>query len=195
MSIINEYGYNVEEVDDFLTLEECDKIIELCDGKLKESKIYSGEGDIYDKSKRDSEQCWLEDDNIMIRKIRDKVRMYTNTVENYQEMLQVVRYKIGGFISCHYDACDGDEEYCKRLNGEYGERYITVLFYLNDDFEGGRTIFPYIKRYIKAKKGKCVIFKNVNKDGNIIRQSLHESSEVISGEKWIGTIWIKNKRM
>ena len=72
-----------------------------------------------------------------------------------------------------------------------GPRYLTVLFYLNDNFEGGETIFPKINKLVKPKKGKAIIFQNVDNNGVIITQALHGGEPVKNGEKWIANKWIK----
>jgi prolyl 4-hydroxylase len=182
--------YDVEEIPNFLTDEECEKIIELSNNKLFPSKIYSNDKDLYSVNSRQSEQCWLRDDIPIIKNISDRVRHYTKTYNNHQEELQVVNYSTGGFFSPHYDPCDGDYEYCKRMDSDNGPRMLTVLFYLNDDFEGGETVFPNINKVVKPQKGKAVIFKSVNNNGVIIRQALHGGEPVKNGNKWIANKWI-----
>ena len=78
-----------------------------------------------------------------------------------------------------------------RVNGDNGPRLLTVLFYLNDDFEGGETIFPKINKVVKPQKGKAVIFRNVDNDGVIISQAVHGGEPVKNGEKWIANKWIR----
>jgi prolyl 4-hydroxylase len=187
---VNKDDYDIIEIPNFLTNEECDKIIELSKGNMFSSKVYSQNEDLYDNKTRISQQCWLNDNNSFIKNITDKVKSYTNTYNNYFEELQVVNYKPGGFFRAHYDACVGNKSECKRLNNK-GPRYLTVLFYLNDNFEGGETIFPKINKLVKPKKGKAIIFQNVDNNGVIITQALHGGEPVKNGEKWIANKWIK----
>jgi len=182
--------YSIQEIPNFLNSEECDKIIELSNGKLFPSKVYTNDKDLYETDTRNSHQCWLNDNDTFIKNISDKIKKYTNTPNNYQEELQVVNYQPGGFFKSHYDACEGDEKFCKRMNGEHGPRLLTVLIYLNDNFTGGETVFPLINKTVKPKKGKAVIFKNIDNNGIIIKQALHGGEPVISGEKWIANKWI-----
>jgi prolyl 4-hydroxylase len=188
---VNMEDYDIQEIPNFLTDEECNKIIELSNGKLFPSRVYSQNDDVYSTNTRKSQQCWLQDDNPIIKGISDKVRQATNTPHNYQEQLQVVNYPVGGFFSPHYDACEGDKDFCKRMNGDNGPRLFTVLFYLNDNYEGGETVFPKINKSVKPAKGKAVIFRNVNDDGVIIKQALHGGEPIKSGEKWIANKWIR----
>ena len=187
---VDKDDYDIIEIQNFLTNEECDKIIELSKGNMFSSKVYSQNGDLYDNKSRISQQCWLNDNDSFIKDITDKVKSYTNTHNNYFEELQVVNYQPGGFFTPHYDACIGNKSDCERMNKE-GPRYLTVLFYLNDNFEGGETIFPKINKLVKPEKGKAVIFQNVDNNGVIITQALHGGEPVKNGEKWIANKWIK----
>ena len=187
---VDKDDYDIIEIPNFLTNEECDKIIELSKGNMFSSKVYSQNEDLYDNKTRISEQCWLNDNDLFIKNITDKVKSHTNTHNNYFEELQVVNYQPGGFFTPHYDACVGNKSNCERMNKE-GPRYLTVLFYLNDNFEGGETIFPKINKLVKPEKGKAVIFQNVDNNGVIITQALHGGEPVKNGEKWIANKWIK----
>ena len=187
---VDKDDYDIIEIQNFLTNEECDKIIELSKGNMFSSKVYSPNEDLYDNKTRISQQCWLNDNDSFIKDITDKVKSYTNTHNNYFEQLQVVNYQPGGFFTPHYDACVGNKINCERMNKE-GPRYLTVLFYLNDNFEGGETIFPKINKLVKPEKGKAVIFQNVDNNGLIITQALHGGEPVKNGEKWIANKWIK----
>lgn len=187
---VEKEDYDVIEIPNFLTYEECDKIIELSKGNMGSSKVYSQHEDVVNNKTRISEQCWLNDNDPFIKTISDKVKSYTNTHTHYFEDLQVVNYKPGGFFTPHYDACVGNKAECERLN-KNGPRYLTFLFYLNDTLEGGETIFPKINKLVKPEKGKVVIFQNVDNNGAIITQSLHGGEPVKYGEKWIANKWIK----
>ena len=77
--------------------------------------------------------------------------------------------------------------------GGYPEsRYITLLFYLNDQASpnaGGETSFPKAAngRGIKVHpgKGSAVMFYNLLEDGNADELTLHSATPVVEGEKWL----------
>ena len=78
-----------------------------------------------------------------------------------------------------------------------GARWATLLFYLNDDMEGGETSFP---RWVNSKtakplkvvpeKGKAVLFYSLLPDGNMDDLSQHSSIPVRKGEKWLTNLWV-----
>ena len=187
--------YDIQEIPNFLSDEECDTIIELAKDRLFTSKVYNGNDDNLDNSIRISEQCWLQDHiHPTIQKISDKSADITNTKDNMQEELQVVSYGPGGFFKPHYDSCYGDEDYCNRLDSN-GYRLATVLIYLNDNFEGGETVFPNINKSVKPVKGKAVLFYNSTIDGKVIHESFHGGNPVKNGNKYICNKWIKTKKI
>jgi predicted 2-oxoglutarate/Fe(II)-dependent dioxygenase YbiX len=84
---------------------------------------------------------------------------------------QLVRYITGGYFVPHQDS---DE-------AEFASRYFTVLCYLNNDFEGGNTIFPSLKCNMRSYPGKAMIFPS---------QYLHAAEPVTRGEKFIFVTWM-----
>jgi len=187
--------YDIQEIPHFFTDEECDALIERAQNNLEDSKIYNGnDNDMVTKNDRDSKQAWLYDSDDFVKKMSDKIKDYTSTHNRYTEEFQVVNYKEGGFFRPHYDACDGDGNYCRKMDGDNGARYLTVLIYLNNVEEGGETIFPNINKSVKPEKGKMVIFQNVDDSGHIITQSYHGGEPVKKGEKWICNKWIHLKQ-
>lgn len=53
---------------------------------------------------------------------------------------------------------------------------LTLVFYLNDDFEGGATDFPELERRIEPRAGSALLFQH---------RILHEAMEVRAGEKLV----------
>lgn len=189
---MNKPDYRIIEVPNFLTNDECNMIIEMSTNNLEDSYIYEGETDSLNHDTRKSKQCWLRDDDPFINTISDRIKSLTNSHNKYIEDMQVVNYQPGGFFVPHYDACEPREDnksHCDRMNVG-GPRYLTVLIYLNDDFEGGETIFPNINKSVKPEKGKAVIFENVDENGVIIEQAKHGGQPVTKGQKWIANKWI-----
>jgi len=185
-------SYDVEEIPNFLTKEECDAIIRISSDRLFDSAVFKREGDTQDATVRISKQCWLMDtDDLIIKNISDRIATRTNTNIRLQEQLQVVKYDPNGFYKPHFDACDSSaEDYCERMNRGMGPRYITFLMYLNDDFDGGETFFPQINKKVVPQLGKAVLFYSVNDNGVLLQKSLHGGLPVQGGEKWIANKWI-----
>jgi prolyl 4-hydroxylase len=183
------------EIPNFLTPEECKKLIDISSNNLTVSTVVNTGQISTDISHRSSEQCWHQDcDDLLVECISRRVALITNTDMALQEQLQVVRYKIGGFFNGHYDSSSG-------LN-----RYLTFLIYLNDDFTGGETVFSKLGKSVKPEQGKAILFQNLDEKCQIIPESFHcaneiqplkneseDSNENTVNKKWIATKWIHFK--
>lgn len=179
---------------DVLRPEECSAIIDLALPRLDESMVYSDSKDRMSKAVRESDQCWLKpQDHPALRKISDLVSELTHLPVANQEPIQVVRYRPGGFYRPHYDACNGTEDFCRRFTGDGGQRYATLLVYLNDDMRGGETHFPIVSRDVVPTVGSAVFFLNADRRGRVIRESMHGGNPVTEGEKWIANVWVRLK--
>lgn len=186
--------YAIREIDNFLSAEECDRLITLSTPHLETSNVYRGEKDAYDSSYRESRQAWLKDAaDPLVADLSRRVAADAKMPVSHQEDLQVVSYGRGGFFTPHHDACDGLADFCDRMNGASGPRLWTYLIYLNDDFTGGETVFPKLGRSVKPKKGKCVVFQSIASatDARLIEEALHGGDPVQSGTKWICNKWIR----
>jgi prolyl 4-hydroxylase len=189
---VNRGDYVIEEIPNFLTKDECDKIIALSQSKLTQSKVFSVDEDSEDPTVRVSKQTWLNDsEDALIRDISNRIAQRTHTTVAQQESMQVVKYDENGFYKPHFDACDQSTRTdCERMNLGQGHRLLTFIMYLNDDFDGGETYFPKLDYKIIPQTGKAAIFYNVEPNGNILQASMHGGLDVKNGEKWIANKWI-----
>jgi prolyl 4-hydroxylase len=173
-------------IDDFLTPEECDEIIKIAEEVgLKPSTVYQSSEETHksDTVSRISEQVWLKDSQSeIVKKIESKVSELSGMPIKNQEDLQVVKYVDNGFFKNHWDLPDSYKKY---------QRYMTFLMYLNDDFEGGETVFPKLQTTVFPKKGRVAIFYNSDLEGNKLEDSLH-SGNIVKGTKWICTKWVSS---
>jgi len=82
----------------------------------------------------------------------------------------ILRYGPGDHYVPHYDTGLG-----------FNHRYLSIVCYLNDDFEGGRTTFPGLDYQVTPEPGKAIIFPS---------NYLHGSEAVHSGEKFVMVSWV-----
>lgn len=102
------------------------------------------------------------------------------------ERLRFLKYENGHFMDDHrdgifnriYAASEGEKE--DKCMDDFDMSFYTTMFYLNEGFEGGETIF--LKRsknkeeddkiYVKPKIGRCLIFQH----------NLRHKANVLSGD-------------
>jgi hypothetical protein len=83
---------------------------------------------------------------------------------------QLVRYRPGGHYELHSD-----------VGPSTRERFFSVLCYLNDDFEGGRTAFPSLDYSATPYAGTALVFPSTYP---------HRAEPVINGEKYVIVSWV-----
>jgi len=175
-------------IKDVITKKEADYIINEAKKTFKKSMIVGG----YDSSIRKSETTWLYKSDPIVYNIINRVcNISGHSIEN-TEALQVVRYKPGGYYNEHHDACCEKDSKCNEFIQNGGQRVLTMLIYLNDDFTGGSTKFPKLNLDIKPPKYGGVMFRPLEEDSNRCHPyALHKGTPIKTGEKYICNIWIR----
>ena len=192
----------------FLTPEECDHMIALASPSLERSGVVAdAEGNSAISEVRTSKGMFLSrGQDQMIRDIERRVARWTLLPVANGEGFQILRYTSGQHYDGHYDYF-----FDKNSAGNGGNRFATVLIYLNDVEEGGETVFPNIpaaggsngpefsecaRHHLaaKPKKGNAVLFHSITTTGELERRSLHTACPVLKGEKWSAPKWIHQER-
>lgn len=99
-------------------------------------------------------------------------------------------YEVGQEFKGHFDYFD----FTKAHNDKYkpqGQRLWTAVLYLNDDFEGGHTVFPKLGLEVKPKAGTAVIWRNCYPNLMPNPDTMHSGLPVVKGRKVIITKWFR----
>lgn len=107
----------------------------------------------------------------------------------HAEFTSVLRYAPGEEYRPHSDwipPTGRDFETC-------GQRIMTALVYLNDDYEGGETHFLAPDLKFKGAPGDILVFANVTADGAPDKVSRHAGLPIRSGAKWIASKWFRER--
>ncbi len=175
----------------FITPEQCKQIISYADGKLFDSEVVGGKH----KNIRNSQQCWIPKNNPLVKPLFDRVSKMFNIPTENAEDLQVVRYLPGQYYNEHHDACCDDNDKCLEFVKKGGQRVLTVLIYLNDEFEEGNTYFKNLDLKIKPPVGDAIIFFPLAKGTNKCHPlALHSGMPVKKGAKWIANLWFRENK-
>ena len=98
-------------------------------------------------------------EELMKNVVREVINPFYGIEISESEVPQILSYGIGGHYSPHIDAeslwktPDGDLIWKKST-----DRDISIVFYLNDDFEGGDFIFPDHHIRVRPEPGMMVCF-------------------------------------
>ena len=177
-------------IDNLVTPEEAEYIIKIAKTKFKNSTIVSGK----DESIRKSETAWFNRKEAVIKDIFERLsKQFKFDLKNVED-LQVVRYTPGGFYNDHHDSCCDNNDHCRDFAKKSGQRVLTILMYLNDEFEGGNTNFPNLSLNLKADKYGGIVFHPLELGGSRCHpNSLHKGTPVTEGVKYICNIWVREK--
>lgn len=111
------------------------------------------------------------------------------------EAPMVLHYDVGQQITPHFDFIDAQAaDYTAQIR-ENGQRMVTFLLYLNDDYAGGETTFPELGIINRGVAGGGLYFINAHPDLSPDRRMLHTGSPPTRGEKWIVSQFIVSKRL
>lgn len=161
----------------FFTPQECDYSIEKSENQgFIEAPV--GQSQVVKKDIRNNERIILIDknlaDNIYSRlySLLPKEILDEKIPVSLNDHFRVYKYSPGQRFKPHYDGI-------VRLPDS--ESFLTVLIYLNHDYEGGKTRF--YERYdsksyidVDVQEGDCLVFKHA---------TLHEGTEVTKGIKYV----------
>jgi prolyl 4-hydroxylase len=186
-------------VDDILTHEECQRIIEFAKPHMKIAGVSVMPGQKgFEKGAykgRTNRSYWVE--KSAFPDICERIAKMMGCSVDHFESMQVIHYNVGEEYKFHYDAYNPTEpEKYKRFCKERGNRLKTALVYLNDVEEGGGTAFNKILPFgehliVNPKQGRVVVFHNVNHDKSPNKYSMHAGLPVIKGEKWAFNLWLR----
>ena len=175
-------------VDNIVTPQEAEHIIEQAQSRFTKSNILGG----FHENIRKSETAWLKKDDPIVRNIFQRLsESFDFDIENTED-LQVVKYEPGGYYNEHHDSCCDDNDHCRNFVKKSGQRVLTVLIYLNDEFEDGYTNFPNLDINLKAEKYGGIVFRPLETGGKRCHpHALHKGTPVTSGIKYICNVWVR----
>lgn len=184
------YNTQIYRLHDFLSQDECNKLIKIIDKVKRPSAIADKKDSNKINNYRTSSTADLfNSTDLIVPKINYKLAKLLDLDPKLGEGLQGQRYLPGQYYKAHTD-------YFRRFSPEYktytewmGQRTWTTMVYLNDVKEGGETYFKFLYSKIKPKQGTVIFWNNLFKNGMPNQKTLHEALPPISGKKYIITKW------
>jgi prolyl 4-hydroxylase len=192
MSSIHEEYILPEVIDNFITEKEANYVLEKAKNNFKPSVVY---GNIIAEQIRKSNTVWLSKNDDVVKKIILRVCEKCNLPFKNAEHLQVVKYDHSGYYRHHHDTANDNKKESIEFLSHGGHRVVTMLIYLNDDFEGGDTAFINLRKKIKPPKYAGIFFYSLDKKRHLCHPlSLHEGKTVKSGNKYVANIWLRQNK-
>ena len=175
----------------FISNDECAYLRECAEPLFKESKLVSG----HMKNVRKSETAWLSKKDPVVAQVISRVCALCDVPFSHAEKMQVVKYGVGDYYHEHFDASCDDREECVEFEKNGGQRVVTMILYLNDDFEGGHTVFPKLRQDVAPVKNNGLLFYSLEEGGakQCHPLSLHAGKPVKKGTKYIANVWLRER--
>lgn len=125
--------------------------------------------------------------DLMRNVVKDVINPFYSVEVCESEVPQILSYGIGGHYCPHIDG----ESLWKTPDGELiwkksTERDLSIVFYLNDDFEGGDFIFPDLKVRVRPEPGMMICFPSNH-------YYKHGVEPVTRGKRYSIVCWAKVK--
>jgi len=173
----------IEFYENILSDDVCDKIM-AHDWSMRKSTYSNNDGMSKTSNERvRMDEVWITKDmpfydDIKISMMK-AIKKYSNYHKNFSCIhhtdFRINKYSEEGFMSEHVD----------NIHHSHGQHYgypqVTILLYLNDDYEGGD--FFVAKEKFKPNKGSAIIFPS-----NFMYP--HEIKSVTKGTRWSIVSWL-----
>ncbi|MFT3898520.1 MAG: 2OG-Fe(II) oxygenase [Thermomonas sp.] len=187
-------------VDGLLSVDECRLLVAAAQPILGKSMVNDPEtGENVANPMRTSSEAGFNPvtEDLALRVVQLRLAAAAGVDLPNAEHLIVLRYAPGQEYRPHRDyiaprALEHDRP-------ETGNRLRTICVYLNAPEAGGETEFPIAGIRVAPKPGRAVIFDNMafdslHPDGRPDPESLHAGLPVVRGEKWLATLWLRQRR-
>lgn len=174
-------------LDNVLSDEECDNLIQLSKDRLHRSKI--GENRETNEMRTSSGMFFQNNENELIEKIEKRISQIMNVPVYHAEGIQILNYTPGQEYKPHLDY------FSPNSKASDNNRISTLVMYLNEVEEGGETFFPKLNFSVSPKKGMAVYFEYFYQNQDLNELTLHSGSPVIKGEKWVAAQWMRKQKI
>ncbi|PRS29569.1 2OG-Fe(II) oxygenase [Bacillus sp. RJGP41] len=172
-------------LENVLSDEECDGLIEMSKDKMNRSKI--GVTHEVNEIRTSSSMFFQENECDILTKIEKRISTIMNIPVEHGEGIQILKYTPGQEYKAHFDFFTSSSIAAKN------NRISTIILYLNDVEHGGETFFPKLNFSVSPRKGMAVYFEYFYNDKNLNELTLHGGAPVITGEKWVATQWMRRQ--
>lgn len=135
--------------------------------------VNAAEGRVVNATIRNNDLALIDDPELadeLLTRLRPCLpeQLMGMTLSRLKPRMRCYRYHPGQRFAPH-----GDQSY----PGGPGERsLLTLIIYLNHDFEGGETAFLDLEQVVEPRRGRALLFQHM---------VLHEGREVRAGTKYV----------
>jgi prolyl 4-hydroxylase len=187
----------VVSLPNLLTPAICDWLIAQAAPRLEPAKVYdsvTGKDIVHETRTNSAATFGLINAGFVHLLVQARMAASCGIPIQNMEAPAILHYRAGQEITNHFDFVDPrttpnyDQEVARN-----GQRVVTFLAYLNDDYQGGETDFPELGVRHKGTKGEGLYFVNAFPDGKPAMRMVHAGRPPAEGEKWIVSQFVRSR--
>ena len=173
----------------------CDWLIRLGQPHLRRADVYDDNEGLRHDTARDNDSAVLDMGlaDSVVGFVRSRIAALAGVPIAALEPTQVLHYEVGQQFGVHVDFLDVSKPGQARDVEEHGQRGMTVLVYLNENYEGGETAFPDLRLSFKGRRGDALMFWNLKESGEPDWRTRHIGTGPTRGVKWLLSQWIRSR--
>ncbi|HZF28486.1 MAG TPA: hypothetical protein VE907_05180 [Gammaproteobacteria bacterium] len=186
----------VQSFPDIATDPVCAWLIAQSQGRLKRALVFDAAAgrDIVDRTRTNSAASFdLASADVVQVALQHRMAAACGVPPHNFEGPAILHYAIGEEIKNHFDFVDPKTPNYASVIEKQGERVITFLVYLNDDYEAGETDFPRLGLRHRGSRREGLLFVNALPTGEPDKRMVHAGLPPARGEKWIVSQFIRNR--
>ncbi len=182
-------------IDNFASAEECGWLIERGRPDLRRARVYHGSEKLETAEERTNSEAdfTVFRADVLLSLIRERMAVATRAPTSHFEITKLLHYRGDEHFGLHADFLELNTPELVREVEIRGQRSMTFLVYLNDDYEGGETEFPKVGFRFKGGRGGAMFFTNIDAAGLPDYSTVHAGLPPTRGEKWLLSQWIRTR--
>jgi len=189
-------GPRICAIENFASPAECDWLIERGGHGMRRAQVYRrdapGHTEAETRTNTESDfTIWKAD--LVLALLRDRIGGCVGTETRFFEVTKLLRYEPGQRFSLHADFQEPATPALARELELRGQRVMTFLVYLNDDYDGGETEFPRAGVRHRGRRGDALWFVNADAGGKPDHRTVHAGLPPTRGTKWVLSQWIRSR--
>ena len=186
----------VRVLEGFIGAATCHWIIEHARGRLVRARVYDSANskDLVSITRTNSvANSNLAEVELLNLLVQARMSAACQLPMSNMEAPAVLHYAVGQQITDHFDFVDPETPDYTQEIARNGQRVVTFLVYLNDDYEGGATGFPKLEFSHRGRRGEGLFFVNALPDMQPDLRMMHTGAPPTRGEKWIVSQFIRSR--
>jgi hypothetical protein len=186
----------IAKFESFLTREQCDWLIRQAQGRMQSARVIHSRTAKMEVDRSRTNSTYEFDavtSDMVLMLVCARMAAATASRPQALEHSNILHYAVGQQFTRHHDFFEPSTPAFAREIARGGQRALTFLTYLNEDFDQAETEFSLLDRRFRCATGGALLFRNVDIHGNPDRSTLHAGLAPTRGEKWLLSQWIRGK--